>query len=89
MQNDKKEEIKPHSIALDNREKCSVTGIKKVVGATENCITALSSYGPLSFLGNNLKLTSFSESNGTLSFSGEISCIKYGDKSGALKRIFK
>ena len=89
MLTDKKEEIKPHSISLDNREKCSMSGIKKVIGATQTCLTVLSSYGMLTILGNNLVLTSYSESGGSLSFSGEISCIKYGDKTSALKRIFK
>ena len=88
MQTDKKE-IKPHSISIDNRARCSMNGIEKVIGATEGCITAQSSCGLLTITGNNLKLTAFSESGGTLSFTGEISSIKYGNKTSALKRIFK
>lgn len=89
MQTDKKEETKPHSVSIDNRARCSMSGIEKVIGATEGCITAQSNCGLLTVVGANLKLTAFSQSNGTLAFTGEITSIKYGNKTSALKRIFK
>jgi hypothetical protein len=89
LTDNKKEERKTHSISIDNRARCSMSGIEKVIGATEGCITAQSSYGLVTIIGSNLKLTAFSESNGSLSFTGEISSIKYGSKTSALKRIFK
>ncbi len=85
---EKKEEQKPHSLTLDNRNKCNLSGVTKVVSATENCIVLQTSLGQLIINGTTLKLTSFSQTNGTLSFQGEVSALKYGSKTSALKKIF-
>lgn len=89
MNIEKHEDHKPHSINIDNRNKCNMSGIKKVITATENCITMQSQCGMLSIYGNNLKLTSFSESNETVSFVGEINNLKYGSKTSTIKKLFK
>ena len=84
-----KEEQKPHSVSIDNRTRCSMTGIRKVISATDSAITMQSSCGLINVLGSNLKLTTFSESSETLSFMGEINCIKYGAKTSTIKKIFR
>ena len=85
---DKNEERKPHSITLDNRNKCIMSGITKVVSATDTCITLQTSLGALTVNGTGLKLTSYLETSGALSMQGEISTLKYGSKTSALKKIF-
>jgi sporulation protein YabP len=85
---DKNEERKPHSITLDNRNKCIMSGITKVVSATDTCITLQTSLGALTVNGTGLKLTSYLETSGALSMQGEISALKYGSKTSALKKIF-
>ena len=89
MSIDKQEERKPHSLCIDNRNRCNITGIKKVITANENTITMQSHCGLMTITGANLKLTAFSESNETVAFVGEINSIKYGEKTSALKKIFK
>ncbi len=85
--------IAPTPNLLQYKSQTSMTiwasGIEKVIGATEGCITAQSNCGLLTVVGANLKLTAFSQSNGTLAFTGEITSIKYGNKTSTLKRIFK
>lgn len=89
MSIDKQEERKNHNLTIDNRNRCNITGIKKVITANENVITMQSHCGMMTIMGTNLKLTSFSESNETVAFVGEINSIKYGEKTSALKKIFK
>ncbi len=85
---DKNEERKPHSLTLDNRNKCIMSGITKVVSATDACITLQTTLGTLTINGVGLKLTSYSETSGALSMQGEISAFKYGSKTSAFKKIF-
>ncbi len=85
---DKKDEHKPHSISLDNRNKCVMSGVTKVISATNTCVALQTSLGSLTVNGSGLKLTSYSESNGALSLQGEICAIKYGSKTSAFKKIF-
>lgn len=83
-----KEERKPHSISIDNRNKCVMSGITKVVSATDSSISLQTTLGALTINGTGLKLTSYSETNGALSMQGEITALKYGNKTSAFKRIF-
>lgn len=85
---EKNEERKPHSLTLDNRNKCQMSGVTKVVSATQTCITLQTTMGALCINGTNLKLTAYSESNGNLSIQGEVSALKYGSKTSAFKKIF-
>lgn len=85
---EKKEEQKPHSITIDNRNKCVMSGILKVISASDTCITLQSSLGTLVLNGTAFKLTSFSEANGTLCMQGEVNAIRYGSKTSAIKKIF-
>ncbi|MBO5222963.1 MAG: YabP/YqfC family sporulation protein [Clostridia bacterium] len=85
---EKKEEQKPHAISIDNRNKCVMSGILKVVSATDTCINLQTSLGALTINGSSLKLVAFSESNGSLSMQGEINAIKYGAKTSAIKKLF-
>jgi sporulation protein YabP len=83
-----KEERKPHSISIDNRNKCVMSGITKVVSATDSCISLQTTLGALTINGTGLKLTSYSETSGALSMQGEITALKYGNKTSAFKKIF-
>lgn len=86
----KKEIKKPHSFEVTNREKCTMTGIEKVISSSETSISLVSSCGGMDISGKGLKISKFDIESGDLSFEGEIDCIKYSaPKVSLLKRIFK
>lgn len=84
------EQKSPHTIAVQNREKCSMTGIEKVVSSSETQILVVSSHGGMEIGGKKLKISKFDIADGTLDFEGEIDVIKYSaPKVPLLKRLFK
>ncbi len=79
-----------HSFEVLNRTSCSMTGIQKVISSSENGLSLISSCGAMEVVGKKLKIDNFSVDDGTLSFEGEIDCIKYSAKKTPLiKRLFK
>ena len=85
-----KEAKKPHSFEVDNRNKCSMTGIEKVISSSETSINIISSCGGMEISGKQLKISKYDMEDGTLCFEGEIDCIKYSaPKVPLLKRLFK
>ena len=81
---------KLHSLSLTSRKKCDMQGVNKVLSYGENELCLLSSDGKVTITGKDLKIESFNETEGFLSFSGEVDAIKYATtKPPLLKRIFK
>ena len=85
------EEVKKnHSLSLEQRNKCTMTGVSKVVSATTSCISLITSCGSVKIEGANLKISRFSDLDGTFSMSGDISQIRYDHvKAPLVKRLFK
>lgn len=67
-----------------------VSGVKKVVSASPAELTLETSEGGLSIRGKELKINSFSEESGALSFDGTVDRTEYDKvKQPFLKRLFK
>lgn len=79
-----------HSLTLENRLKCAMTGIKEVLSYSPGEIALSSDGGRLTVTGENLKITKYNERDGSLAFTGKVSAIRYDAKKvPVLKRIFK
>lgn len=83
--------IKPkHNVTMESRSHIHVTGVQKVVGSSDKWISLVTSDGALEVSGSELKITSFSEADGTLVFGGRVNKLEYaGEKKPLLKRIFR
>jgi len=81
---------RPHSIILDNRKKAQLTGVTKVVSATASRISLDTSMGGMLIEGSDLAISKFSDGDGTLSFEGGVSLIKYvAAPTSLVKKFFK
>lgn len=79
-----------HSVNMTDRNKAAMTGVAKVEGATETEIELFTALGRLVVTGTELKIAKFDESDGNLTITGKIDCIKYAVvKPPLIKRIFK
>lgn len=93
---DSKKEVKQqftdHKINIDNRTKINITGVDKVISASETQVLAKVSGTKLCILGKNLTVSRLDVEQGILDLTGELNSLKYtGTTStqGFLKRIFK
>ena len=81
---------KRHSITIEGRNKGLLSGVNKVVSASPEEIYLLTGRGGLLIKGKELKISSFSEESGALSFDGTVDKIEYDKiKQSFFKRIFK
>ncbi len=82
--------IKPkHNVTLESRRRALVTGVEKVVDASPSVINTVTSEGALSVRGSGLKIVSFSEADGTLTFEGTVDRMEYAAaKKPLLRRLF-
>ena len=80
-----------HTFCLDSRKSGKITNVLEVKTFLENEIKLKLKDGVfLTVLGNNLKIISFDNSTGVLSFVGVINSIKYQEKSqNLIKKVFK
>ena len=68
-----------HSLTLENRSKCAMTGIREVLSYSPREVALSSSNGRLTITGE-----------GSLSLSGKVNTVRYDEqKPPILKRIFK
>ena len=85
------EEIKKHSLNLENRERLDMDGIIDVEAFNEEEITAKSSLGNITVRGGGLHIEVLGLESGTLTLSGKIDAVIYSasrDKKGLFKRAF-
>lgn len=79
-----------HSLALANKAKGSLEGVVKVVSASPENISLVTSRGGLVIEGKELKIMKYDADTGKLSFEGEVCAVRYeGGKKPLLKRLFK
>ncbi len=79
-----------HRFDMSDRKKASLTGVNTVDGASGSELTLSTVLGKLEIKGNELKIVKFDETDGNLTFVGNIDSIKYAaPKQSLLKRLFK
>ena len=79
-----------HSLTLENRSKCAMTGIREVLSYSPREVALSSSNGRLTITGEGLKIVRFNELDGSLSLSGKVNAVRYDEqKPPILKRMFK
>jgi len=79
-----------HNVTLENRRHALISGTEKVIDACPTVINLITSQGGLTVKGTELKIVSYSEADGNLTFTGEVSSLTYsGDKKPLLRRIFR
>ncbi len=88
MQEHKNMEVQ--KLLLEDQKHLSLTSVEAVDSFSEQCLKLTVSGCKVIILGENLKISSFNQSAGTLSADGTVFEIKYAKKSQPLiKRLFK
>lgn len=93
-------ELTPHhpkstlrtSVNIENREKISITGVKKVDSFDESEVSARLESSGISVYGQGLHISRLDLDNGILIVDGFISGVEYSDsdvRGGFFSRIFK
>ena len=81
---------RPHSVALENREHLTMTGITDVLRYDEREIEAVSEGGPLTVFGENLHIAKLNLEAGQLAVDGLIRGLEYAAvKKGLFSRLFR
>lgn len=77
-------------LLLEGRKKLSMTGVDSVDGFTEQVLNLTVNGNKVKISGENIKITSYNKTQGTLNADGMFSEIKYNQKKAPLvKRLFK
>lgn len=77
-------------LLLEDRKRLSMTGVETVDGFGETVLKLTVQKNKVEIKGENIKITSFNKSNGTLLAEGTFNEIRYNYKKPPLiKRIFK
>ena len=82
---------KPHRIALDERERLSVTGVDEVLCFDEDRIELVTVKGRLTIIGEGLHIGKLSVETGELSVEGRVTELGYEDErpvGGFWSRLF-
>lgn len=75
---------------MSDRKKASLTGVNTVDSASGSELTLSTVLGKLEIKGSELKIVKFDETDGNLTFVGNIDSVKYAaPKQSLLKRLFK
>lgn len=83
-------QVRPHSLLLENRKKLNLTGVESVQSFNEREVFLKLTDGVLNITGINLSVEKLNVEDGNLTVLGEISGIKYNvKKTNLLGRIFK
>ena len=81
-----------HNIIMENREKISISGVKKTENFDDKIIVLDTQMGQLTIKGDNLHISKMDIDTGNLSVSGNIYGLVYNETSttnSLIKRIFK
>ena len=88
MQQQKIPEVQ--KLLLEDQKHLSLTSVEAVDGFSEQCLKLTVSGCKVIIMGENIKISSFNQTSGTLTADGTVYEIKYARKSQPLlKRIFK
>lgn len=82
-----------HTLALEERNRLTATGISDVEGFDDETIQAVTPLGILTVRGKALKVERFSADTGELAVTGEVSALAYSAdtprRAGIMARIFR
>lgn len=87
-----KNEVKKHSLFLEDRAKISLTGVSEVYGFSENNVQLKTTMGALSIKGRNINISKLNTDTGELFINGEITSMLYSrdkQKGKLLEGLFK
>lgn len=87
-----KNEVKKHSLFLEDRAKISLTGVNEVYGFSENDVRLKTTMGALSIKGKNINISKLNTDTGELFINGEITSMIYSKdkkKGKLLEDLFK
>ena len=82
---------KTSELRLVNRNKLSLTSVEKILGTSDNRITAIVAGDTICIIGNNLKVLKIDTDTGNFEAEGQVNEIRFltGSKGGLFKKIFK
>ncbi len=88
------EEIKKHSISMENREKLTITAVADVESFDEEKVIVETSMGMMTVLGSNFRIHKLNVDDGHLVIEGTIDEIQYSDnrskeQGGFFARLFQ
>jgi hypothetical protein len=84
------EQKEQHSLCIDGLKKVTATAIDSVDAFNANQIILSCAEGKIVIGGSQMKITGFSKSTGAFSASGNITAVKYTQKSFGIKqKLFK
>jgi len=84
------EQNEQHILNVENCKRITATGIETVDAFSSTQLVLSYAGGKIVVSGNEMKITSFSKTNGQFSASGNIFGVKYSGKSTGLKqKLFK
>lgn len=89
---EEKQHFTNHTINIDNRSKINITGVDKVISASETQVLAKVAGSKLCILGKDLTVSKLDVEQGILDLTGELNQLKYtgtATTQGFFKRIFK
>jgi len=75
--NGKAASARPHSLALENRERAALTGINEVLAFDENQVILMTESGEIALTGENLHVTRLMLEEGQLTVEGRLDGIFY------------
>lgn len=83
------EELIPHKLILDERNRLTMTGVSEVVRFEESVVVLKTALGTLVIQGRDLKLKTLSLDGGQVAVEGTVSALVYEEpRGGWAKRLF-
>ncbi|MCC8168877.1 MAG: sporulation protein YabP [Oscillospiraceae bacterium] len=76
----KQNQLREHSLVMDNRRKISLTGVDEVESFSESAVTLKTCMGGLIIKGKSLTINKLNTDTGELDVNGEVSSIQYTAK---------
>ena len=78
-----------HKLCIEQKKNITVNGVESVSAFSEvKIVLALIGGGYLHVLGSHLKITAFSQGNGSFTAEGAVTSVSYGGKN-VVAKIFK
>lgn len=78
-----------HVISIENRKRLTATQIEAVEAFSATQLILGYAGGRIIVTGSDMKITSFSKSNGGFTASGTFNSVKYAQKGMGFKKLFK
>ena len=80
--------MKPHSLALEGRQKAVITGVEEVDSFNEQMVVLATTAGTLTLLGEQLHVSHLNLEDGQLLVEGEIAALEYDERRQSRGSLF-